>query len=76
MITTKKQLFENLKPYNPNEKIFVMFWTKDEFEEDEPITTKAWNAALESMETLGNEDSAEQEVAELITECLEEARKE
>jgi hypothetical protein len=76
MITTKKQLFENLKPYAPNEKIFVMFWTKDEFEGDEPITTKAWDTALESMETLGNEDSAEQEIAELITECLEEARKE
>jgi hypothetical protein len=74
MITTKKQLFENLKPYAPNEKIFVMFWTKDEFEGDEPITTKAWDTALESMETLGNEDSAEQEIAELITECLEEAR--
>jgi hypothetical protein len=77
MITTKKELIQRLAPYNANEKIFVMFWTKDEFddgsvnyESDKPVTRKQWEEAIESVDA----DPTEEQIREEIISGIEEAR--
>ena len=79
MITTKKELAKRLASYKPNEKILVLFWTKDEFddgcgvnyESDKPVTKKQWEEAIESIDA----DSFEEQIREEIISSIEEARK-
>jgi len=78
MITTKKELSKRLASYKPNEKILVLFWTKDEFddgcgvnyESDKPVTKSQWEQAIESVDA----DSFEEQIREEIISNIEEAR--
>jgi len=67
MITTKKDLIDRLKCFGPKEKLFVLFWTKDEFESDRELTTKEWGNILSEVDEKG----AEQEIYDLIGEAVE-----
>ena len=78
MITTKTELAKRLAPYKPNEKIFVLLWTKDEFddgcvnyESDEPVTKRQWEEDIESVDA----DSFEEQIREEIISSIEEVRK-
>jgi len=89
MITTKKQLAKRLATYKPNEKIFVLLWTKDEFEDanynsDAPLTKKEWDEAIELVDeemsrlrcrTSCDADSYETLIGEQIISSIEEVRK-
>jgi hypothetical protein len=69
MITTKKELFERLKSYKPNEKLLVLFWGKDEFDGDldgRELTTKEWDTILSEV----YEDGANEEISEQITSAV------
>lgn len=89
MITTKTELAKRLAPYKPNEKIFVLLWTKDEFDDanynsDAPLTKKEWNEAIEIVDEEMNKprcrtscdaDSYETLIGEQIISSIEEVRK-
>jgi len=69
MITTKKELFERLKSYKPNEKLLVLFWGKDEFDGDldgRELTTKEWDTILSEV----YEDGADEEISDQITSAV------
>jgi hypothetical protein len=88
MITTKTQLAKRLASYKPNEKLFVMLWTKDEFDDanynsDAPLTKKEWEEAIELVDaemsrprcnTSCDADSYETLIGEQIISSIEEAR--
>lgn len=66
---TKKELVKKLNDYyEDKDLIYVLYWTKDEFEAsfDREIKKKDWEFAIESIDT----ESAEQEIKEQIEERL------
>lgn len=89
MITTRKELVKHLATYKPNEKIFVMLWTKDEFDApsynwDVPLTKKEWDEAIELVDdemsrprcsTSCDADSYETLIGEQIISSIEGVRK-
>lgn len=69
MITTKKELFERLKSFKPNEKLLVLFWGKDEFDGDldgRELTTKEWDTILSEV----CEEGAEEQISDQITQAV------
>jgi hypothetical protein len=69
MITTKKDLFERFKAFKPNEKLLVLFWSKDEFDGDldgRELTTKEWDTILSEV----YEDGADEEISDQITSAV------
>ena len=89
MITTKTKLAKHLASYKPNEKIFVMVWTKDEFDDanynsDAPLTKKQWEEAIEIVDaemsrprcsTGCDAESPEEQTRDQIISAIEETRK-
>ena len=75
MIYTVSQLKKKLALFEPSDVLYVMFWAKDEFEdnfEDQKITNRMWYQALENIDS-ENEDqyikeSIETEIQNLIDE--------
>jgi hypothetical protein len=69
MITTKKELFERLKSFKPNEKLLVLFWGKDEFDGDldgRELTTKEWDTILSEV----YEEGADEQISDQITQAV------
>lgn len=66
---TKKELVKKLNDYyEDKDLIYVLYWTKDEFEAsfDREIKKKDWEFTIESIDT----ESPEQLIKELIEERL------
>lgn len=66
---TKKELVKKLNDYyGDRDLMYVLYWTKDEFEAsfDREIKKKDWEFAIESIDT----ERAEQEIKEQIEERL------
>ena len=66
---TKKEFVKKLNDYyEDKDLIYVLYWTKDEFEGsfDREIKKKDWEFAIESLDT----ERAEQEIKEEIEENL------
>lgn len=50
-----KEIIESLKDYDPEEKVMIVYWTKDGVqdwfdEEDQIITDEIWNEAVEEFD--------------------------
>lgn len=75
MIYTVSQLKESLSNFKPSDTIYVMFWSKDEFEDnfdDKEITNKMWKQALETVDSEGEEQIVKETIEQEIYNLLEE----
>lgn len=69
MITTKKKLFGHLQDHDPDEKMLVLFWTKDEFDGDldgRELTTKEWDTILDEV----CEQGADEQISDQISQAV------
>ena len=68
MIIDTKSLIHTLESnFDPNEKLLVLFYNKEEFENDvESLTDDQWIQAIQSVD----QDSADQLLSEQISEAV------
>lgn len=68
---TKKELVKKLNDhFADNDLLFVLWWSKDEFEAsfDKEIKRKDWEYAIESLDTESEEQSIKEKIEETLIE--------
>lgn len=68
---TKKELVKKLNDhFADNDLLFVLWWSKDEFEAsfDKEIKRKDWEYAIESLDTESEEQSIKEKIEETLME--------
>ena len=73
---TKKELVKKLNDYfADNDLLFVLWWSKDEFEAsfDKEIKRKDWEYAIESLDTESEEQSIKEKIEENLMNNMEES---
>lgn len=66
MIITAGKLIESLKEYREDELLMVLFWDKDEYEDETTITDEQWAKALSTVWT----NPAEGEISDYISQAV------
>jgi hypothetical protein len=71
-----KQLKEILTHIDDEEQIAVLFWTRDEFEDDngEEITTPVWNKAVTKFENMNVDQYPSEALQEQVTKAAKAAK--
>jgi hypothetical protein len=62
---------EQLKEYNSDDEIVIMYWTRDlfedfEFDEDNPISKELWDECVEAVENSKDLDDPSSEVYDAL----------
>jgi|APSaa5957512535_1039671.scaffolds.fasta_scaffold93465_3 hypothetical protein len=69
-----KQAINMLKDYDENEEIFLMYWSKDVFEDSMEITNKEWKKIILLLDEYSF-DNFSYDLVDAIETELEEMRK-
>ena len=71
-----KEIINALKDYDPEERVMIAYWTKDEvqewFSDDEVITNELWNKAVDEFDTYSLQDTAD-DITSFIADEFENA---
>ena len=73
---TKKELVKKLNDhFADNDLLFVLWWSKDEFEAsfDKEIKNKVWESAIENIDSESQEQAIKEQIEENLMNNMEES---
>lgn len=73
---TKKELVKKLNDhFADNDLLFVLWWSKDEFEAsfDKEIKNKVWESAIENIDSESQEQVIKEQIEENLMNNMEES---